>query len=177
MARTGNSSVSRQNWRRLWPSDADISPVGTAIQKSSAWATWDGQALSTHTQSRTETALKNLHVKEKADNCHSLYSWCKIFEREHSCKTPTARLADVAPGLPSCTQGSIAWPKHPNEPLCWAEPQDRPGSPVLSNRHTEMPQTSAEMTHHKAKSWTRARQTVAVCKQNQQKTNNQNCWK
>lgn len=145
--------------------------------KSWAWATWNGQALSTHSQSRTETALKNLHVRWKADNYHSLYPWYKVFGREHSCKAPTVRLADMEPGLPSCTQGSRAWPKYFSEVLCWPEPQGRPSSPVLSNRHTEMPLTSAGMTHHKAKSWTRARQTVAVCKQKQQQANNQNCWK
>lgn len=146
-------------------------------KKSSAWATWDGQALYNLIQSRTETTLKNLHMRQKAANYHCLYSWCKVFEREHSCKTPTVRLADTAPALPSCTQGSRAWPKCLNELLCWPEPQGKPGSPVLSNRHTEMPLTSAGMTHHKAKPWTRARQTVAVCKQKQPQTNDLNCWK
>lgn len=125
------------SWEHEEPSDADDSPVGTTIQKNSAWATWDGQALSTHIQSRTETALKNLHVKWKADNSHSLYSWCKDFGRENSCKTPTARLADAARQVVCQDAHRVA--EHGQNITMSPCVGQRPGSPMLSNRLTGMP--------------------------------------
>lgn len=83
-------------WEHEEAWDVDVSPVGTAVQKNPAWATWDSQAPPTHIQSRTETPLKNLHVKWKAGNSQSLYSQCKVSETENSCDTPTIRLADMA---------------------------------------------------------------------------------
>lgn len=71
-------------------------PSGHCCTKNPARATWDGQAPSTHIQSKTETALKNLHVKWKAGNSYSIYPWCKVLETENSCETPTRRPADMA---------------------------------------------------------------------------------
>lgn len=71
-------------------------PSGHCRTKNPSWATWDAQAPSTHIQSKTEAALRKPHVTWKAGNSHSLYPWCKVFETESSCETPTIGLADMA---------------------------------------------------------------------------------
>lgn len=107
MACTDNSSVTKQNWRRLWPSalHAHGSMKRHEMQASPQWhCCTKNPSLSHMRQSGTSYShsKQNRNTSEKsarevkAGNSHSLYSQCKVFETENSCDTPTIRLADMA---------------------------------------------------------------------------------